>query len=251
MAKDKRKGAKRDRAVAPLPPPPPRFDDWFRCLFQRPEDLWWTKPISFDDAYMSLEAEYEFSGTNAEILELATYTLAHAGTVLATCSDDQVAEGLFLLFNSVNSNIPHQIIDELKDDAQRHAFIASVLPLYRGIFAVRCKPSLGALSEPAGRLNMICYMLWDGSPLNSLASFKDRTTGRYPLVEALTAILRIPHDACIESALHGLGHAVFDFRSSAVAQLIPAAIDAFLSQTTGLRPELRAYAEHAKTGRVL
>ena len=61
----------------------------------------------------------------------------------------------------------------------------------------------------------------------------------------LRAILAIPHDACRESALHGIGHWVRHY--SQLADIV----DQFLSGTPGLRPELVTYAESAKAGNVL
>ena len=59
-------------------------------------------------------------------------------------------------------------------------------------------------------------------------------------------ILQLGQDACMESALHGLGHWQH-FRPDEVAAII----DSFLTDYTSLRPELHAYALKARAGRVL
>jgi hypothetical protein len=58
-------------------------------------------------------------------------------------------------------------------------------------------------------------------------------------------LLNVPHDACRESALHGLGEWAFKYPQVAVI------VDDFLRRTPNLRPELMAYAERARTGYVL
>jgi len=57
-------------------------------------------------------------------------------------------------------------------------------------------------------------------------------------------LLSIPHDACRESALHGLNHWYLSYpRAEAI-------VDEWLEQTAGLRPELISYAQNAKVGMV-
>lgn len=61
----------------------------------------------------------------------------------------------------------------------------------------------------------------------------------------LRRLLAIPHDACRESALHGIGHWA-DYYPSAAS-----IVDDFLANTSGLRPELVSYALGARIGGVL
>jgi hypothetical protein len=52
------------------------------------------------------------------------------------------------------------------------------------------------------------------------------------------------HDACRESALHGLGHlALFDPEAAPIA-------DTFIARSHDVRPELLAYARQARTGHI-
>jgi hypothetical protein len=65
------------------------------------------------------------------------------------------------------------------------------------------------------------------------------------VLTVLSELVEIPHDACRESALHGLGHwALFDPNAAAM-------IESFLARAHGLRPELIAYATQAKSGYIL
>jgi hypothetical protein len=65
------------------------------------------------------------------------------------------------------------------------------------------------------------------------------------VLRVLKALLAIPHDACRESALHGLGHWFFYYPDAAKI------IQEFLSRTPDLRPQLLVYAQRAKVGQVL
>ena len=58
--------------------------------------------------------------------------------------------------------------------------------------------------------------------------------------------LALSHDACRESALHGLGHWQPHYPAR-VAHIIAD----FLARTPALRPELQAYARRAQRGAVL
>jgi hypothetical protein len=61
----------------------------------------------------------------------------------------------------------------------------------------------------------------------------------------LPQLLSIPHDACRESALHGVSEWQLYYPT---AETI---VDDWLARTPGLRPELVSYAQRAKVGNVL
>jgi hypothetical protein len=114
--------------------------------------------------------------------------------------------------------------------------------------AVRCTLHLSHLSEAgAGDLNSSCYMWGDLLNLNFAAS--EWMEFRPEMIAVLRRILAIPHDACRESALHGIGHLILDYpnESAAPGQLI----DEFLRSHPGIRPELAAYAASARRGCIL
>lgn len=106
---------------------------------------------------------------------------------------------------------------------------------------------LGHLDEPgAGPLNQICYMLWDTTPLGYWEGSSEKETF-YPVVLAVLGYaLRSRNIACVESALHGLGH----LRLHRERDVTPM-IDEFIRSSPKLRPELRRYAENAAAGCIL
>ena len=111
--------------------------------------------------------------------------------------------------------------------------------------AVRCSPHLGHLAEEGNPLNSACYMWFD----MLLERFSPRELGRAQLETelflTLRRILAIPHDACRESALHGIGHWV------GIYPRLAEMVDEFLLGAPGLRPELIAYAQRARVGAIL
>jgi hypothetical protein len=124
----------------------------------------------------------------------------------------------------------------------------SIVPLFREVMARRCTPALSHLDEPgASPLNLACYMWWDLMPVAPAPTSSD-TSRRLlddELLAVMTALLKIPHDACRESALHGLGHWALSEKRA-----VPA-IDTFLARSADLRPDLLAYAKAARSGCIL
>ena len=111
----------------------------------------------------------------------------------------------------------------------------------------RCEPVLGHRNEPGGnRINDVCYMLWDVTPLNYWKDDPDAALYYDTVVDLLDAVLALENAACLESALHGLGHTAAYARPGQVA----AVIDRFLRLRKHLRPELVRYAHFASTGYV-
>ena len=115
---------------------------------------------------------------------------------------------------------------------------------------MRCTPHLShldgrrtdPLEQGASPLNSACYMWWDILPIHGCPDIPERAEFDAEVLVVLQRLLAIPHDACRESALHGLGHWTIDYSK------VPFIIDDFLSHTPNLRPELVAYARSAKTG---
>jgi hypothetical protein len=116
--------------------------------------------------------------------------------------------------------------------------------VYSQIFAARCTPALGHLSEvPDQPLNMLCYMWWDAIVLEGTGAPDLDREFFAALIEAMGRILAIPHAACQEGALHGLGH----WGEHAPARAA-ALIDAYLADNRAARPELVNYAHAARAG---
>lgn len=228
---------------------PPRFDEWLECYFAPYDNVdspWDRFPIGGDEDFP------DFSGTDAELVELFTYTMLTSGTELAKFSDHQVGNGLKVIFDDCFSNIARTVVNAAVSIDQRILAIQSLMPLYKDCLTPRAPQIIGNLSEKGNcpPLSYICYMLWDVTALTSKISVVEPSTKKSVLIETLCQVLCLPkaNPACIESILHGLGHLAFSHPK--YREEVQAAIDYFLNNHPIGRPELRQYALYAKMGRV-
>jgi hypothetical protein len=111
--------------------------------------------------------------------------------------------------------------------------------------STRCTPSLAHEEKLSSALNSACFMWWDLLPLTEGWFGAEDVQLADEVLAVLSDLLQIPHDACRESALHGLGHWAMHYPRAAEI------IDRFLRDSSNLRPELVEYAEQARTGHVL
>jgi hypothetical protein len=203
------------------------YDQRIRSLFDRPDaerERYW-------------ESDINIKASKEQKVMLIGETFLRCGVDLARFTDRQVCNGLNYMFNNSISDTVYLLCQKGVAEELRINAVRQMKHLYRDCFAKRCSSSLCHLSESAGPLNGCCYMLWDVSPLTSWQSV---------VLEVMEDALYVPHDACIESALHGLGHRYFNDETR-----VTEIIDRFLNKTKGLRPELREYARKARQGMIL
>jgi hypothetical protein len=138
------------------------------------------------------------------------------------------------------------LLDQAVPLACRVRALRSFVPLFEQVMAKRCSSHLSHLDERgANPLNVACYMWFDEVLDRFYPERLMQAQLEMDLIDILRVILAIPHDACRESALHGIGHWVRHYPQ--LAEIT----DQFLSGAPGLRPELIAYAESARAGKVL
>lgn len=215
--------------------PPPRYAAWLKFVFDR--------PLTPNGWYFDLD-EPDFEGSETEIAELVACTLENCGRDLAGYSEQQVYHGLNYIFSNACSNAVFALIDELVPASLRLRAIAAIKLLYRDCFAPRCAPVLCHLDEPgANVLNSICYMLWDMSPLGHWEGRPNKEVFYNAVVEVMEEALASDNPACVESALHGLGHAQPYF-----TERIVEVISAFQRRNVYVSPRLKDYAQYARSG---
>ncbi|MGA2548911.1 MAG: hypothetical protein ABSF50_02080 [Burkholderiaceae bacterium] len=214
-----------------------RYEDWLNHVFERPvlEDGW----------HLDVDRP-DFDADGDEIVSLITHTLENCGTDLNGFSDEQVNFGLHYIFDSKCS----QIASALKDDGvallSRLRAIAAIRNLYEDCFSQRCAPVLGHIKEAgATPVNGICYMFWHSSDLVDWEQSTVKMRFYEAILEVLAQTLADSNPACVESALHGLGHLQRHFPSR-VAEVI----DTFRRKTSLGSPLLEHYAYQACRGRV-
>ncbi len=203
-----------------------------------------------DDASDPFEMEWTFDAPTAEVSDLVTCTFQRCGADLKRFTDRQVALGLQAIVFGDYSGIVHRLMGKGPEEPQRIALIASLAALYRDCLSVRSPPVLGHLSgRSQGSLAYVTYMLWDASPLDVMAV---KTPERLDaLIAVLNAALRLANPACVESALHGLGHlGAGAFDRDIVRQRARRTIEDWLAQGPAVPPELISYAQKARERRI-
>jgi hypothetical protein len=189
--------------------------------------------------------DWEFAGSPSEIADLFIYTFENCGRDLARFSDGQIAAGLNGLLFSNYGSVPHILTGAGPSEAQRVAVLRSFKALYRDCLAKRSPPVLGHVNESHNNpLEFVTYMLWDVTPFDSMAMKSEERM--LALLDALNFALRLPNEACIESALHGLGHL-----GGKARQRAQALIGDWLDEMPEVRPALIDYARAARTGMIL
>ena len=179
-----------------------------------------------------------------EIIKLVADIFENSGELLAGFSDAQLDQGFWYLMGHSPPGFMEILADQEIAVEDRIRAVRAFTPLFEQVMAIRCSPRLSHIDGDAGPLNSSCYMWWDLFWHDMDLDFDDAPI-LAEIFEALRRQLTIPHDACRESALHGIGHWV---------RTIPQAaglVDEFLEANPGLRPELVEYAHKARAGQVL
>lgn len=188
--------------------------------------------------------------------ELYAETFERSEELLQRFSSLQLNQGLDYLTNNGCSSHMFALVDPFVPEPVRLRALRSFVPLFETTIRQRCSEHLLHLHESgASPLNPACYMWWDRLPFcPSHPDDDDPRLGGDPVLQAsfdsaglqvMARILDIPHDACRESALHGLGHWHVAYPAE-VAEIV----DRFLLSSPGLRGELLAYADAARVGMV-
>jgi hypothetical protein len=211
------------------------YQTWLDHLFDHPDN---------DPDWYFAEG-FEFSEISPQTLTAHTLRLFEAPVLLMThFSDQQITSGLkYLIDNSCGGDIRLFSAPSVPQ-SDRLELAARIDRVYAQIFGARCSPALGHLSEvPDQPLNMLCYMWWDAIVLESTGDAQFDREFFTGLVEAMGRILAIPHAACQEGALHGLGH--WGQHAPDKAAVL---IDAYIAENRAARPELVNYAHAARSG---
>jgi hypothetical protein len=210
------------------------LDEWIRFVFDHPvTETAWHFDIDAQDMVLSPE----------QAALLIAETFERGAELLQPFTDAQLNQGFWFLVSSGNSDYMCGLTNASVPWPARKRAVRAFVPLFREVMATRCTPTLSHLDERGTALNSACYMWWDIIPLcPTLDPSQPREPMHDEVLAVLAELLEVPHDACRESALHGLGHWVpYDPEARTV-------IDAFLDCSGGLRPELLAYARAARTG---
>lgn len=211
------------------------LEQWVKYLFDHPvtEPKWfWLEEFEYLDPGPTRTAE------------LIAETYERSGELLAPYSDGQLNDAFWFSVTNNASDYSFALRDESVPWETRRRAVCSFSSLFEQIMAKRCTPTLSHRDErPCSPLNGSCYMWWDFIPICSTRTVPGDSRLDGECLAVMERILCIPHVACHESALHGLGHWAFDYPEE-----VGKIVDAFLNRESNLREDLIAYAEAAKTG---
>lgn len=212
-------------------------DDWLMEIF--------TRPATIDDYFLSPDLDMPHADAAGLAAHLG-WLLEAPGARLAPYDDLAVAAGLCWIFDPADPLSFRCIGDPAIPQAARLALAAGLERLHAEVVLPRCPQALGHLSEDGGPLATTAYMLFDLVCIDPPGIAAEAAGLDGAMVETMGRILALPHAACQEAALHGLGH----WRDRAPGRA-EALIDAYLSRGRAARPELVAYARAARSGCVL
>lgn len=216
------------------------YEEWVAYCFDR--------KVSDPQWYWTVGEEGQGDWYQPAPAVLAQYLqrlFTHTGDDLAEYTEEQVAQGLYFICSSGSSYF--QIVRrDAVSRADQVSWVRAICDLYRDLFAKKCSHYYGHLDrgpEPARPLNALCYMFWDLDGIEGAAMFPGEEYLVEPIFEALVCALSQPNPACIESALHGLGHL-----ASAHPDRVKRIISRFIASGNVPSSELGEYAENASTG---
>lgn len=210
--------------------------DWIAHLFDHPvaDPAWhWSSdaPLWQDSA--------------ERIATFIADTFERSGELLARFTDAQLNQAFWYLVDNSCSEFMFSLVEPSIPLRTRLRALRSFVPLFAQVMAIRCSPHLSHLDEqPANPLNSSCYMWWDILPIHGKPEEPGRTEFDAEVLRVLAQLLSIPHDACRESALHGISEWQFYYPGARTI------VDEWLARTPGLRPELVSYAQRARIGDV-
>lgn len=202
-------------------------------------------PVTDPAWYWALDAP-EWKEPPAQVATHIAETFEDSGRLLARFSDEHLNQAFWFLVSNSCSEFMYALVDPEVPSSSRLRALRSFLPLFEQVMAARCSPHLSHLDEHgANPLNAACYMCWDILPIHGRPEEAARAEFDAEVLVLLRRLLSIPHDACRESALHGISE------WSIYYPQVQHIVDEFLSVTPHLRPELVSYALRAKVGNVL
>lgn len=209
---------------------------WIAYIFDHPVT---------DPAWHWAQDAPQWNGTPEQIAAFIADTFERSGELLSRFSDEQLDQGFWFLVSNTSAGFMYSLVEPTVALSLRLRALRSFVPLFEQVMAARCSPHLSHLDERgANPLNSACYMWWDILPIHGRPEQPERTEFDSEVLVVLRRLLAIPHDACRESALHGIGEWSVYYPS--VADIV----EEFLSGTPNLRSELISYAEHAKVGNI-
>ena len=197
--------------------------------------------------YSGHEGKYPFSENDNHEFYFLEKLFVNPKADLQAFSNDQIGLGFNYIFSNACSNMAEDFRDFDIAFERKLKSIFNIYNLFEQVFEERAENILSANSQsPLSKLNYVCYMFWDITPLSFAGKVPKDIADKYykAIANVMERCLYLQNLACIESGLHGLGHLAHQY-----PEIVEPIIETFL-QTQNLNPVLIDYAQHAKTGMI-
>lgn len=190
-------------------------------------------------------SDIDWDSDRLDLLHRVTTFFRTAGSLAARYTPEELKDLLWKFAGE--TGFLNVVFEERLPLEGRLECITSIKCMYLDLFQKHCTRGLshGLREYPPdfSPLNGICYMWWDifpswGAPDNPQQRDVDQR-----ILALLSELLEIEHEACRESALHGLGHWHLHYPGDSEK-----IVDRFLSSNHALPEKLKNYALAARCG---
>jgi hypothetical protein len=236
--------------------------------YQRQLDYIFNRPTDEPDWYRrdSSEEEAVFDATPLSAFTFLETLCLNPEEDLKPYSDAQIGLGFCFIFDNGCSDITHDFKAADVPFDRKIKAIHNLFALFRDVLNSRCAAIESAFSQATlSKLNYICYMFWDITPLSSAYGLSftrpqkkhqnakeiyenSKLDNRFyytAIAEVMKNCLDLSNPACVESGIHGLGHLAFSHADIAVPIL-----DNYISKGKNRSESLVNYAKSARTGMI-
>jgi hypothetical protein len=207
------------------------YEQWRDELFGLPPE---SDPVTYDhsDDFYAVPPHEAFDYVDQVLVDPNVHSLF---------SKDQLGKSINTIYSNSCSDLPSLYTSE-SDEDRRIIGINNLINLYRNYFDKHCTGDLpdGSYSD-GGPMGYICYMFWDvfilypGNAIPAMIS---------AAISVMRTALGSRNDSSLASAIHGLGHRVFDVPEAAIT------LKHWIQKPTTDNPVVLQYARTATSGMI-
>ena len=211
------------------------LEEWVLFVFDHPasDPRWYW---DFDAPWWNEEDHFP------EVIAYLTSLFTDSKKHLEPYSNAQINQGLWYMVHNSSSNHMYALFDENIPLKHRLLCIKEIENFFWDCFAERCSANLSHCDDSLeiDILNSACYMFFDLLPYIGKPNDPKSQQVDQAFLNVLEHVIYIPHTACCESGLHGLGHWALNYPQQAKE-----IINKFLKAFPNLNPILVNYAKQA------
>ena len=219
---------------------PRPLDDYIGTLFDHDEAKgdWYFKEE--EDAYRR-ELLQDLFNDDSIVVEVLDIAFNKFEDHLSKYSSWQIATGVEFVFHGGLSDLCFALKNPDVPIERRVSVVSGLKTVFSEVFEKHCVEALGDLDQGSRKLNDICFLFWEVAPM---MAWGIKEVDRECLA-VMSHCLQSRNLAVVESALHGLGHAVSDYPEAREI------IDRYISGSYRKTPGLLDSAHRARTGMIL